>query len=387
MDRNAPLSITAAVIVSIIGVFGLMTQPMVVGVYTDMLGFDLQQGSTVIIAEVAGGALASILAMFWINRVNWRLAVLFALACVLAGNILTTYQTDSQIITAIRFAVGFLGQGTAFAIGISMVGGTAAPDRNFGFVIAAQVAFGVVAMATLRPLVDAFGSVGGMYLPLAGLAVVAMAFVKFVPEGPAEQEHHAASGEGSLALPLTGLAAMLIWCCGLGAIWTFVERIAVAGGLESATALGSLAISSAVAISGALLAATLAARGVGRFLPVTIALLGQIVVAWFLQGEITFIELVIKASIFQVFWNMTGPFLMGAIAASDTQGKVAVLIPAAQTSGFFVGPAIAGAFIENAGLSAANYTAIACCALALLIFIPLAARLKSAEAEAKTAAG
>ncbi|NND54803.1 MAG: hypothetical protein HKN56_07520 [Gammaproteobacteria bacterium] len=379
MDRNAPLAIVTAVVVSVVGVFGLMTQPMVVGVYADMLGFEYQQGGNVIIAEIAGGALASILAMFWINRVNWRVAVFFALVCVAAGNVLATLQTDAQIVTAIRFAVGFLGQGTAFAIGISMIGNTSDPDRNFGFVIAAQVGFGVLAMATLRPLVDSFGSIGGMYLPLAGVAVIGLAFVRYVPSGPAQKDHQLAEGDGSLALPVAGLVAMLIWCCGLGAIWTFVERIAVAGGLESAQALGSLAISSAVAIVGALLAATLAAKGVGRFLPVTIALLAQIAVAWFIQGEITFWELVIKASIFQVFWNLTGPFLMGAIAASDTRGKVAVLIPAAQTSGFFVGPAIAAGFMDSAGLSAANLTAIVCCAIALAIFIPLAAKLKAAN--------
>jgi len=379
MDRNAPLAIVAAVVVSVVGVFGLMTQPMVVGVYADLLGFDYQQGGNVIIAEIAGGALASILAMFWINRVNWRLAVLFALVCVIVGNVLASMQSDVQTITAIRFGVGVLGQGTVFAIGISIIGNTSDPDRNFGFVIAAQVAFGVLAMATLRPLVDSFQSIGGMYLPLAALALVAMAFVKFIPEGAAPQEHQAGADGGSLALPIAGLVAMLVWCCGLGAIWTFVERIAVEGGLESALALRSLAVSSAVAISGALLAATLAAKGVGRFLPVTIALLGQIAVAWFITGELSWGELAIKASIFQVFWNLTGPFLMGAIAASDTRGKVAVLIPAAQTSGFFVGPAIAAAFMEQAGLSAANYTAIACCAIALLIFIPLSARLKAAE--------
>jgi len=378
MDRNAPISIVTAIVVSVVGVFGLMTQPMVVGVYADMLGFDYQQGGNVIIAEIAGGALASILAMFWINKVNWRLAVLFALLCVAAGNVLATLQTDAQVITAIRFAVGVLGQGTAFAIGISMIGNTADPDRNFGFVIAAQVAFGVLAMATLRPLVDSFDSIGGMYLPLAALALIALAFVRFVPAGPAEQEHADGAAEGSLALPITGLIAMLIWCCGLGAIWTFVERIGVEGGLESALALRSLAVSSAVAITGALLAATLAAKGVGRFLPVTIALLGQIAVAWFIQGELSWVELAIKASIFQVFWNMTGPFLMGAIAASDPRGKVAVLIPAAQTSGFFVGPAIASTFMSDMGLSAANVTAIACCAIALIIFVPLAAKLKSA---------
>jgi predicted MFS family arabinose efflux permease len=378
MDRNEPLSIVAAIIVSVVGVFGLMTMPMAIGIYVDTLGFTLEQGNQIMIAEVAGGAIASILAIFWVSKINWRKAIFFALISVIVGNALTVIQTDAGLITLIRFVVGFLGQGTAFAIGISIIGNTSDPDRNFGFVIAAQVAFGVVALVVVRPLVDQFNSIGGMYLPLAILAAIAILFVKFVPEGAMQQEQHDAVDSGSLTLPVTGLVAMLIWCCGLGAIWMFVERIAVDGGMESVVALRAIAISSAVAIVGALAAAALATKGVGRFLPVTIALLGQMAVVWFIQGEMSWVELIIKASIFQVFWNMTGPFLMGAIAASDTRGKVAVLIPAAQTSGFFIGPAIAGQFMAEAGLSAANLTAIICCGIALAIFIPLSARLKAA---------
>ncbi len=378
MDRNASLSIVAAIIVSVVGVFGLMTMPMAIGIYVDTLGFTLEQGNTIMIAEVAGGAIASILAIFWVAKINWRKAIFFALTCVIVGNALTVMQTDSGLITLIRFVVGFLGQGTAFAIGISIIGNTSDPDRNFGFVIAAQVAFGVITLIVIRPLVDQFNSIGGMYIPLAALAAVALLFLKFVPEGAASQEQHGDGQGGSLALPITGLVAMLIWCCGLGAIWMFVERIAVDGGMESVVALRAIAISSAVAIVGALAAAALAAKGVGRFLPVTIALLGQMAVVWFIQGEMSWVELVIKASIFQVFWNLTGPFIMGAIAASDARGKVAVLIPAAQTSGFFIGPAIAVQLMDEAGLSAANLTAIACCGIALVIFIPLSARLKAA---------
>ena len=379
MDRNAPMAIVAACVVSIVGVFGLMTQPMVVGIYSDLLGFSLEQGGLIIVAEVAGGALASILAMFWINRISWRIALSFALAVVIIGNIVTMMQTDVNVITALRFAIGFCGQGTAFAIGISIIGNTSDPERNFGFVIASQVAFGVVSLFTLRPLVEQYQTIGGMYVPLAGLAAATLLLVKFVPTGSAHAEM--GGGErpaGSLALPLTSLAAMLIWCCGLGAMWAFIERIGVEGGLDSVVALRALGISSAIAIAGALSASALAAKGVGRFMPVTIALLAQMAMAWMLQGEMNWIEMAIKASIFQIFWNLTGPFFMGAIAASDTSGKISVLIPAAQTSGFFIGPAVVGAFLDGSGLEAVNYVTIGFMLISLIIFIPLSARLKAA---------
>ncbi|MBT8443525.1 MAG: hypothetical protein KJO13_02195, partial [Gammaproteobacteria bacterium] len=204
MDRNAPIAIVAACVVSIIGVFGLMTQPMVVGIFSDVLGFSLEQGGLIIVAEVAGGALASVLAMFWINRVNWRIALIFALACVIVGNLITTTQTDPNIVTALRFAVGFLGQGTAFAIGISIIGSTGNPDRNFGFVIAAQVAFGVVTLFTLRPIVEQYQSIGGMYIPLAALAAATMLLIKFVPTGSTHGQPGVGEQKaGSAALPLT----------------------------------------------------------------------------------------------------------------------------------------------------------------------------------------
>ncbi len=379
MDRNAPIAIIAACVVSIVGVFGLMTQPMVVGIYSDLLSFSLEQGGLVIVAEVAGGALASILAMLWINRVNWRLALGFALFCIVAGNLITTTQSDANIITMLRFAVGFLGQGTAFAIGISIIGNTSDPERNFGFVIAAQVAFGVIALFTLRPLVEQYQSIGGMYVPLAVLAGAAMLIIKFVPQGSVQQEIATRDQlSGSTGLSLTALIAMLIWCCGLGAMWAFIERIGVEGGLESILALRSLGISSAVAIVGALGAVALATKGVNRFMAVTIALLVQIAMAWLLQGEMNWIEMAVKASVFQIFWNMTGPFFMGAITASDSGGKISVLIPAAQTSGFFIGPAVVGMFLERNGLTAVNDVAIAFFITSLVIFVPLSARLKAA---------
>jgi hypothetical protein len=295
------------------------------------------------------------------------------------GNLITTFQTDANTITFLRFAIGFFGQGTAFAIGISIIGSTSDPERNFGFVIASQVAFGVVTLFTLRPLVEQYQSIGGLYLPLAVLAGAALLIVRSIPQGSIHQEIAAGNQPaGSNRLPLTALVAMFIWCCGLGAMWAFIERIGVEGGLDSVLALRSLGVSSTVAIAGALGASALAAKGVNRFLPVTIALLMQMLMAWLLQGEMNWIEMAIKASVFQVFWNMTGPFFMGAIAASDSSGKISVLIPAAQTSGFFIGPAVASLFLESSGLVAVNYVTIGFCLVSLLIFVPLSAKLKSA---------
>ena len=379
MDRNAPAAVNAGIFINVIGVFALMIMPIVPGVLMAELGFSQEVAAGVISAEVGGGALASIFAMFWISKVNWRTAILFALSVVVAGNIASVYVTDASMLTALRFGVGFFGQGTAFAIGIAMIGTTNDPDKNFGFVIAAQVGFGVISLLTLQRLVNAFDSIGGIYLPLAGIAVLGLLLVRNLPTGfEAQSEHHAAKAGGSLLLPILGLVVMLIWCSGLGSMWMFVAQIGVANGLEPVLAQQALAVSSGVAIVGAFSAAALAGKGINRFVPVTVALIIQIIMAWFLQGQMSWVELAIKASIFQVFWNMTGPFIMGAIASADPAGKVTVLIPAVQTAGFSVGPMIAVAYMTEGSFIAANYTTMVCCAVALALFVPLAARLKAA---------
>jgi predicted MFS family arabinose efflux permease len=379
MDRNAPTAIYAGIFVSVIGVFALMIMPIVPGVLMAELGFTKEVAAGVISAEVGGGALASILAMFWIARFNWRHAILFSLLVVVGGNIASVYVTDASSLTLLRFLVGFFGQGTAFAIGIAMIGSTNDPDKNFGFVIAAQVGFGVIALLTLQRFVNGFGSIGGIYLPLAVIAIFGLLFVNKLPTGfDAQPEQHAEKSGGSILLPVVALVVMLIWCSGLGAMWTFVGQIGVANGLDPVLAQQALAVSSGVAIVGAFAAAALAGKGVNRLVPVSVALLIQVVMAWFLQGQMSWVELAIKASIFQVFWNMTGPFIMGAIASADTSGKISVLIPAAQTAGFSIGPLIAVAFMTEGSFIAANYTTMICCAIALVIFVPLAVRLKAA---------
>jgi MFS family permease len=126
---------------------------------------------------------------------------------------------------------------------------------------------------------------------------------------------------------------------------------------------------------GALLASWLADR-VGRIPPVTVALLVQVAMIALLQGQMSFVQFAVTAAVFQTFWNLNGPYLMGTIALSDNTGKVSLLIPTAQIGGFFLGPVIAGSFLTpGEGFGPANTVAIVCCLLALALFIPTAMRL------------
>ena len=374
MSADKPTTIISALLLSCVGVFAIMAGPIMTEVLVGSLGLSAKAAGQIFAVEALGTALAPLAATLWMGRVKWRTAAVFALLVVIAGNVVSSYQTTAGALTVLRFAVGFLGQGTAFTLAIGIISGTAQKDRNFAFLIAAQVVLGVLCFLLL-PLPKAAG-VSGVLLPLAGLALLTLATVGWVPQPTAATgSHGAAAGSGGSAGPaFIALAVMLIWCTGLGSIWAFVKLIGSSGGIDPAQVGVALGISTGVATLGALAAAWLGDR-IGRIIPVTVALLVQVGMITLLQGQMGFLQFAVTAAVFQIFWNLTGPYLMGTIALSDNTGKVSLLIPTAQIGGFFLGPVIAGQFLKGQGFGPANTVAIVCCLLALALFIPTAMRL------------
>lgn len=380
MTAERSHSLVAALLLGCVGVFAIMAGPILTEVLVSGLGMSPTSAGQIFAAEALGTALGPVAAAFWIPRVRWRTAAVVALLVVVIGNLVSASMTSPQALTGLRFLVGFLGEGTAFALAMAIISNTAAKDRNFAFLIAAQVLLGVMFFLVLPLPRD--GGIGGVLWPLAGLAAVGLLAVGTIrqPETPAGHGGHGGHGAGGVAggssrPAFVALAVMLIWCTGLGAIWAFVKLIGTSAGIDGSQVGLALGISTGVGTVGALAASWLADR-IGRIIPVTVALLVQVAMIFLLQGQMSFVQFVVTAAVFQTFWNLTGPYMMGTIALSDTTGRVSLLIPTAQIGGFFLGPVIAGPLLApGAGYGPANLVAIVCCLLALALFIPTALHL------------
>jgi predicted MFS family arabinose efflux permease len=375
----ATTPLITAILLGCVGVFAIMAGPILTEQLVAVLGMSPGDAGTVFSAEALGTALGPVLATLWMGRLGYRPVAIGALLVVIIGNVLSSTQTGVAPLAIMRFVVGLLGQGTAFALAIAIVSSTAQKDRNFAFLIAAQVVLGVLFFLVLPLPKDA--GVGGVLLPLAGLAGLALLTSGGIRDPQPFAGHGGAAAGGSSTTAWVALGVMLIWCTGLGAIWAFIKLIGGAAGLESGQVGLALGISTGTATLGALAASVLADR-IGRIIPVSVALLVQVGMISLLQGEMSFVQFLVTAAIFQTFWNLTGPYVMGTIATADVTGKVSLLIPTAQIGGFFLGPVIAGQFLTGQGFGPANTIAIACCLAALAIFIPTALRLPRAAAAA-----
>lgn len=376
---DKPTSVAAAIALGCVGVFAIMATPILTEVLVGQMGMPAAQASRISAVEALGTALGPIAALLWMQRVQWRSAAIVALLVVIGGNFLSSVWTDYPSLLALRFVVGLCGEGTAFALAVAMVSSTVHKDRNFAFLVTAQVVLGVVMFLTLPWPRNA--AIAGVMLPLAAFALLALATTVWIGGGAAAIAQHAAAGSrgGSAPQALAALAVMLVWCSGLGAVWAFVKLIGTAGGLGSTAVGQALGLTTALGTVGSVAASALSDR-FGRLLPVSAALLVQAGMATLLQGQLSWLQFVAICATFQIFWNMTGPYLMGTVALGDPTGKISVFIPTAQIGGFFLGPLLAGAFLTEGSYTAVNYVGAGCILLALVLFYPTALRLKAEAA-------
>lgn len=382
MNNKETPQVTAAILLSCAGIFMVFGMPFFVGGLISELGFTQAQANLISSAEIAGMALSSLLGAAWIGRFNWRHVALFALFAVLAGNLLSFYVENFQVLVATRFITGLVGHGTAFALGVAAIGNTSQPDRNFGFTIASQVAMGALT-ALIVPKIIAIYGIAGMYAPAAILAVVAMAFIpRLATSGHAQTpDSNQSKRTGILILPLLGLLVMIIWQMGVGPFFNNLVPYGISIELDPSDIGTALFLSTGLSIIGPLTASALANK-INRNVPVCIALTVQLLIILSFQGDITWIGFTVRAILFQTAWNFTGPFLMGMIANLDESGRYSVLIPASQLGGIALGHAVIASLVQGSNLVLVNYFCAGAIFLSIFLFVLVSRKINKEKTQA-----
>ena len=78
-DVNEASAKYTAVYLSMIGISAFLVLPLLVGAVADDLNLDASQIGYLAATELAGAAVSSVLALFWVRRANWRVAGSIAL--------------------------------------------------------------------------------------------------------------------------------------------------------------------------------------------------------------------------------------------------------------------------------------------------------------------
>ncbi|NOX50509.1 MAG: MFS transporter [Gammaproteobacteria bacterium] len=372
---NSLISIFSIVLLGVLSVVVLFVAPVLLGAMVEYLDFSEAQAGYIISAELAGMAIATFLALFLARRSNWRVTLLVAMSCMIAGNVVSFFVSDFSQLLKVRFLVG-IADGVSMAHCVAIIGLTRNPDKTFGFWVTGQLLFGSVGLYVLPNLFPVFGY-SFVYLLVAVLMVVMLFFLRFLPQ---KGKDTGASNEidGSIAISrrliiygYLGLAAILVFYVGQYGVWAYLERIAGHSQLSPQAIGKALSLATMVGVVGALSAAMLGAR-FGRLLPIGLGMMVSLISMTMLLGQVESREYVIAACAFSFTFNFVLPYLMACITKADVTGRFIMLTNVASGGGLAGGPALAAILQEQSGYDAVIWAGVVFTGLSFLLIRYLA---------------
>lgn len=330
--------------------------PAYLGSVDRMLRVSPSSLGTLSAVEVWSIALTSLFGPFWIARFDWRLMVRIGAAIAFAGQFASIWMTSFNLLLAVRIITGLAGEGLLLALSFSILGQTRNVDRSFGMAMTASVVMGTLCVYPAPQLDRAIGG-NGVLAVLAALALLAFAISFIVPARvtktlPVARAPASASATRIPAiwrnLGILVLIAQTIWFAGPGGFWAFSERIAANNGMAADHVAQAMALGMAAGLIGTILPTIFGDR-FGRTGPIVLATLVMGVVIYRFGMAAGFAEGVVELVLFNVAWNYGSVYLFALACSFDTDGRIAVLLPAFQSIGLALGAFVVGHFVERFG--------------------------------------
>ena len=339
VDINHPLTVIAAIYVAVVGPEVFIVQPGFVQGMVAYYGFSEQEAGYVASAEMWGIALTTLLMSYLASRIDWRRALLGSILVMALGNLASLGAAGAVSFGWWRFITG-LGSGTLVSLSFTMIGLTANPDRNFGYLIMGVLSYGAIAL-WLMPSAYGLIGIGGVIVLFALIALSALPLLRYLPSSGAEHvQIEADAVDLPRGLRAMALATMFIYFLGQGVVWAYLFLIGTNGGVGEQDVANGLTVSQFAGVAGAMAAAMIGKR-FGRISPISLGILAGIVPLAFLFGNFGALDYAVVVCIYNFAWNMTHPYLLAAIASFDRGGRLVVHAVGCQMLGLAVGPALA----------------------------------------------
>lgn len=347
VDLDSFRGLATAILLGVIGPEVFIVQPGFVQGLVQHVGFDEAGAGYTASAEMFGIAATTVALTFLAHRFDWRKVLYGSLAVMFLANAACTLVTDLQAFAILRFLAGF-GAGGLVSLSFTAIGLTRNPDRNFGLLIMWVLIYGAVVLLAMPAAFERVGMTGVLWF-FALFPLVAVPFVRNMPRtGETHAQVEADAVDLGAPLKGTALAAMFAYFLAQGVVWAYLFLIGVNAGVSEQAVANGLMLSQFAGVAGALGAALLAHR-VPRSLALATGILGGSVVLYALAGPFDALTYAIVVCVYNLAWNFTHPFLLGAMASFDRRGRVVVYAVAAQMVGLAVGPGVAATVVDGGG--------------------------------------
>lgn len=383
--RNTAL-LALPIAIGVIGLSVFLALPIFVGGLVEGRGFTEREAGLISSVEMAGLAIGNVAFLLLAHRVGVRALAIVSLTLFAVGNGGTALAQGFDAIVAVRCVSG-IGGGASFALTAAVLSGTSNPDRAFSIFLVAQLMFQAIAL-WIGPSALQVTSVDVLYALPAIAAVVALPFLA----GLERFERKAALTKGGASfgasLPLLGmtLAAMMLLFAATGGVWTFLERMGAAAGLEPGQIGLALGASGIAGVLGPSVTLWLS-RQHRRIVPLVVFMALLVGAQLFLMLKVSFSLYLAVACAFNFAWNALIPYYYGVLAELDREGRAAVAGNVLATVGLSAGAAVAAGLAQGQGYGPLLSIASAACLASLaLVLVPVVKRARGARGTADVAA-
>ncbi len=316
-----------------------------------------------------------------VKRLNWRRTIFLGLLLALVADALSIFATSLPELLVLRPIAGF-GCGMAMAVVYAvMAEGDAA--RNLGVFTVAQLGAGWLAVLAMGEVSTTFGAYGLFGLITAGI-LAALAFTRLVPPATTRRSLAITSGKPSVgrvsALGWAGIGSVVLFYCGVVAVYSYIVYMGAAWGVPQAVADSSAAYVLFAGMFGGGAAAVIGSR-FGFVKPMVIGFAGLLATtsAFFVFTPVQgFIPL---AMLFGFCFSYVLNYQFEAVVTVDPTSSTAMFVNVAALVGFSVGPAIGGA-LATADFRLVNGTALLLMALSMAVVLWTVARSRAKDRRA-----
>lgn len=375
-DINNIKSVASMIYLSIVGVCVFIIQPGIVQGFVSELGFSPEQAGYAASAELWGLAITTVILTFLSARLDWRKITAVALIVAVAGNIASTFNTDSQTFIIIRTITG-LGLGAMISLPFAMLGMTKKTDFNFGLALVFILAYGAIGLYLFPWALENIG-LDGIFIFLAVFCGIGLLLIPNLPCGASQTTELDAGSEEFRFQKLLALAGVLAFNLGIGAVWAYLFLVGLEANIEEQGVANVLTISQLLGMLGAFLVVFLSSR-VKRGIPFAASVLACAIGIGFLLFGVNFFIYSVAVYLFNFAWNMVVPYIMATLASFADNSKTVIRGSCMQMLGLATGPYIAAKIVgsgESPAYSTVNLFSVSVFVLALVLLLPAIIALK-----------
>ena len=371
MGNNAEVNSTAtlitAVILSFVGAEIFLVLPMILAAAARDLALTEAQIGFLATASMAGAAVSSMLSVFWVRRVNWRLCAGLGLVTLSASQLLAI-ALHSYSGLLLTLAVAALGGGAVYSLAITVLSDRRNADRGFGFSLTAQVAFQVVGLLVL-PHITRMGGLTAVLGILVILPLLAVFILRWLPVAGNAITASRIAEVIKQPLALYALGGCALFFFNVGVFWSYIERMGHAEGFGPERIGVGLAIGVAVGMLGSLSGSWLG-DSIGRLRALSLGTLGTVLSLVFLTKGMSFWTFVAAVGLYNFVWNFSLVYQYAVVSSVDRTGRCVAVAPAFHAAGATLGPSAAALYVTANNFLAVNLLASASVIVSLLFFAP-----------------